>query len=241
MENPYQAPDTTPSAPVDRAYKDADTLTLLVKLCMAGSIVGAAANIVTSVRQQARFARAQSNGLSLEEAYAQLGLEFFTAPLMQMLFLLAGYVIVSVWIHRISSNTRALVGPRYMDFTPAWAVGWYFIPFANLWKPYQAIRELWTLNFAKHPAHPGEANALLPVWWFLWLGWNAASNLAGRMSWRADTFEQESNASLAGIASDSIGILLCLVFLLVVHRLHSAQKVRGVHPAAAADPAYLLP
>jgi hypothetical protein len=232
MENPYQASNTIQSMPAGRTYKDAATLTLLVKLCLIGSMIGAIGNILTSLRQQDTFARAQADGLSLDEAYAELGLEFFAAPLAQLLFLLSGYVITGMWIHRIASNTRFSVGPRYMDFTPAWAVGWYFIPFANLWKPYQSMKELWTLNFAKNPAHPAEASLLLPIWWFLWLAWNGVSNFAGRMSWRAKTFEQESNASVANIVSDSLGFLLCLVFLFIVHRLYAAQSARGANPAA---------
>lgn len=232
MDNPYQASAVTHIAPADRVYKDAGALTVLVKLCLVGSLIGAIANILTSLSQQSLFAQAQADGLTLDEAYAELGLEFFVAPMAQLLFLLAGYVITGMWIYRIASNTRFSVGPRYMDFTPGWAVGWYFIPFANLWKPYQSMKELWTLNFAKDPAYPAEASLLLPLWWLLWLAWNGVSNVAGRMTWGAKTFEQESSASVANIVSDSIGIPLCLVFLFIVHRLYLAQKARGTNPAA---------
>ncbi|MDA7882411.1 DUF4328 domain-containing protein [Akkermansiaceae bacterium] len=52
-----------------------------------------------------------------------------------------------VWTNRSCKNAwlfRVLTG-RYLrpgsgeSYTPGWAVGWYFVPFAMLWKPFQAI------------------------------------------------------------------------------------------------------
>ena len=56
-------------------------------------------------------------------------------------------VAFCVWIHRAASNLPAL-GRYGMKFTPGWCVGWFFIPFANLVKPFQAVKELWR---ASHP------------------------------------------------------------------------------------------
>ena len=46
-----------------------------------------------------------------------------------------------VWQHRGHRNLARL-GVRQLRFAPGWAVGWRFVPIANLWKPFQAIREL---------------------------------------------------------------------------------------------------
>ena len=110
-----------------------------------------------------------------------------------------------------------------MEYTPGWAVGWFFLPIANLWKPYQAMKEVWALNAEGGRDAGSAAGVLLPLWWFLWLAWNIVSNAAGRMSWRATTFEQEDNAALASMTSDAINVPLCIVFLLVVNRLYAAQ------------------
>jgi hypothetical protein len=49
------------------------------------------------------------------------------------------------WIYRSNNNLRALSGES-MTFTPGWSVGWYFIPIANLWKPYQVMNEIWKVS-----------------------------------------------------------------------------------------------
>ena len=51
-------------------------------------------------------------------------------------------ILVLTWIHRANHNARQL-GADDMRFTPGWAVGWYFVPIAWFWKPYQAMKEIW--------------------------------------------------------------------------------------------------
>ena len=59
-----------------------------------------------------------------------------------MLVNIATIVVFLIWINRANKNSRAL-GAQNMQFTPGWCVGWWFIPIASLWKPYQAVREIW--------------------------------------------------------------------------------------------------
>ena len=61
-------------------------------------------------------------------------------------------VLLLVWIYLANKNVRAL-GARGMAHTPGWCVGWFFVPIANLFMPYQAIREI-------HQASDPEADAL---------------------------------------------------------------------------------
>ncbi len=57
---------------------------------------------------------------------------------------LAGLILTGiawfVWLHRSVANARSL-GVQ-TEATPGWSVGWWFIPFANLVKPYRILRSL---------------------------------------------------------------------------------------------------
>jgi hypothetical protein len=57
---------------------------------------------------------------------------------------LAGSILTGiawfVWLHRSVANARSL-GVQ-TEATPGWSVGWWFIPFANLVKPYRILRSL---------------------------------------------------------------------------------------------------
>jgi hypothetical protein len=50
-------------------------------------------------------------------------------------------VLICIW-PRANRNARAL-GATGMRFTPGWCVGWYFVPIMNLFRPYQAMKEIW--------------------------------------------------------------------------------------------------
>jgi len=57
---------------------------------------------------------------------------------------LAGLILTGiawfVWLHRSVANARSL-GVQ-TEATPGWSVGWWFIPFANLVKPYRILKSL---------------------------------------------------------------------------------------------------
>jgi hypothetical protein len=63
------------------------------------------------------------------------------------LALIACFVLVGRWIYRTNANAHLLGGD--MTISPGWSVGWYFVPVANLFKPYEGMKETW---FASHNA-----------------------------------------------------------------------------------------
>src|SRR5205085_6640413 len=79
----------------------------------------------------------------------------------------ATIVIWCIWQHHAQANAVVLSGGG-LRFTPGWAVGWWFMPVANLWKPFQTVRELWKAS------HGGGWRtiatwSLLGWWWATWL------------------------------------------------------------------------
>ena len=84
-----------------------------------------------------------------------------------VLFVISGILILK-WIYRANYNVRQL-GASHMNFTPGWSVGWYFIPIANFWKPYQALKEIWKASSSPRYWTGQFVSPLLPWWWFLWI------------------------------------------------------------------------
>jgi hypothetical protein len=67
-----------------------------------------------------------------------------------------------------------------LRFTPGWAVGWWFVPFANLVKPFQTVRELWKASDPGAPDWWGSET--LPVigwWWGGYVVFNILDGIAG--------------------------------------------------------------
>jgi Domain of unknown function (DUF4328) len=89
-----------------------------------------------------------------------------------------------------------------MAFSPGWAVGFYFIPVVALWKPFLAMKEIWSASEA-----PGDrarnSPRVLKIPWLL-ASWWAAFNVyvAGRISVIVLHREVLSAFEMAGTAVD---------------------------------------
>lgn len=136
---------------------------------------------------------------------------------------LSGFVFLGVtflrWIYRANQNLQAVWDQR-MEFTPGWAVGWYFIPFANLFKPYQAMKEMWAVAHRE----PAQGNTLLQSWWTLWL----ISNFIGHIVFRAGLNANDAPSTAFSAAIDAgaavFDIPLTIVALLLVRRIGDAYE-----------------
>ncbi|MEM9429901.1 MAG: DUF4328 domain-containing protein [Pseudomonadota bacterium] len=71
---------------------------------------------------------------------------------------LAASVWFLIWTFR-AFRLAAEAMPGATDVTPGWAVGWYFVPIWFLWKPYIALRDIWTAALS------APVPALFARWW----------------------------------------------------------------------------
>ena len=132
-----------------------------------------------------------------------------------------------VWIHRahVSAQTG---GGAEISTSPGWAVGWFFVPIANLWKPYVAMWELWRHH---HPIGDGgavEGGALLRCWWGFWLLSSALAYLTLRSASLGAIGPSPLEQNFVAIAADATAIPLHLVFFAMVRRLDRARRLPAV-------------
>jgi|GEM_PF-1506484 len=78
------------------------------------------------------------------------------------------------WVRRATCNVKAL-GASDPEFSPGWAIGWWFIPFANWVQPLRVLNQAWRASNPSLPTTPGDdwrrtpLTPLLPIWWIAWL------------------------------------------------------------------------
>lgn len=134
-------------------------------------------------------------------------------------------VAFSMWIYRAAANVVAAEVPGF-DFTPGWAVGWYFIPFANLYQPFVAMRQIWNASLGEHPDDLDHGHPILTLWWTTWLLSNISANISMQIGWRATTTEMLETSLYFGIASSVISLILLPVGIRLVDRISTAQRDR---------------
>lgn len=140
---------------------------------------------------------------------------------LSLLAFLPTMVIFLMWIHRMCRNCHGF-GASGMEFTPGWAVGWYFIPIANLVKPYSAMKEIWQVSSdpAQWPRTP--ASSLLGFWWGAWVLASVMGNVLTRLS-MMDDIQIETITSLS-LVSNFCDLGLNILALLVVTAIYEKQK-----------------
>ncbi len=148
--------------------------------------------------------------------------------IMQMIIFIISGILILKWIYRANYNSRQL-GAEEMQFTPGWSVGWCFIPIASLWKPYQAMKEIWKASHDADNWKESNVPALLPWWWFLFIISSLLGNVSLRVTLRAEELEELLNANIITQISDISSIPLALVTMAVIMNIHKAQMSRAIN------------
>lgn len=130
-------------------------------------------------------------------------------------------VLVSKWIYRASRNAHA-VGAG-LTISPPWSVGWFFIPVANLWKPFQAMRETWQVSSQPDAWRSVATPSLLRWWWGLWIVSNILGNLSFRLSTKIHTVAGAIASDYVDVLSAVIEVPLALALIRIVTRITDLQ------------------
>lgn len=148
------------------------------------------------------------------------GLVMVTRLASVVMYVTSGFLFLK-WTYRVVANAR-LLNPA-MKAKPGWAIGWYFVPIAFLWKPFGYFKEAWGVSH--NPASPAMVYtpAILRWWWGLWLISILASNIAGRLSFMGTDAELLIASDVFEMISDSVGIPLILIVVRIVRTLSAKQ------------------
>ena len=165
----------------------------------------------------------------------------------ELLLRIITIVVFLVWEHRAFSNLSPLKA-RNLEFSPGWAVGWWFVPFVNLVKPYQVMKELWRESDPEFDSEIGFLSASVGVpaifgfWWALWI----ISNISIRITDMASEGKMGDLVSIfpviniaTSIATIAAATLIIWIVRDVVRR--QDERFRRLYPVQPgyAPPPYL--
>jgi hypothetical protein len=181
---------------------------------------------------------ARGYGYTMEKA-ARNDLRQRLVGILQVLLFYGTAVPFLIWFHRMHKNLPSL-GQTGLIFTPGWAVGFFFVPFLNLVRPFQAMREIWRgsdpgrLELDVTSDEPGVPNRLgtpplVGWWWALYLIFNVVAGMTGQFylyASKTQSFPELRAASVLMVVADLLLILSALVAIRLVGRLTRWQAQR---------------
>jgi Domain of unknown function (DUF4328) len=143
--------------------------------------------------------------------------------LLTLAVFVATVVFFLMWLYRSYKNLPAF-GARRTSYSPGWAVGSFFVPFANLVIPYRAVKELWQNSVAGETFSFASANppTWFPLWWGFWIASNIASNIYFRLSYNEKATREA--IAIAGVASDALTIIAALLAIMVIGEIDKRQE-----------------
>ena len=147
------------------------------------------------------------------------------------------------WLHRAYKNLRPL-GIELLRYGPGWAIGAWFVPILNLFRPKQIVNDVWRGSDPKLADRVGWIDGPVPfvfaVWWAAYLADSLVGTVAGRILLDADTTEDYELSSAVYIAADSLTALAGILAIVVVDMTTARQAARVAavggedHPGARA-------
>jgi len=161
--------------------------------------------------------------------------------LLQLVLAIGGTVAYLMWVHRTYRNVPAL-GARGLRFGPGWAVGYYFIPIMNLFRPFQVMKETWQASDPEWEDNEGLAwsstpsSGLLAAWWFFYLISVFAGQFAMRTSFQTKNVSDFILSDVAMIISDAVDLVSIPLIMLVIWRVDARQTQRSRRLGLENDP-----
>jgi hypothetical protein len=140
-------------------------------------------------------------------------------------------VLILRWIYVVNRNAHHWTDAPFMS--PGWNVGWFFVPIASLWKPFQGVRDTWCAT--ENPAEPGAVATpdFLRLWWGLWVATSLLGDLTFRLTLAADTRDELVTVDLLFVAAIFIDVPLTFVLRRLIRELSRRQASRlaqDAHP-----------
>ncbi len=84
------------------------------------------------------------------------------------------FIILLKLIGRFKHNAMVVTRVKY-EQTPGWSIGYFFIPILNLFRPYQAVAEMW------EGCKCAPSNGLVGAWWACYLITMIGSRITGQL------------------------------------------------------------
>lgn len=152
----------------------------------------------------------------------------------QLVLLIITAILFLMWIHQAHRNLPSL-GASGLKYSPGWAVGGFFIPIWNLFRPFQVTTEIWKASEPTSDTSDGLAwqnaptSPLIASWWILWLVSGFMGNIVLQVSLSAETLSELLTTSWLTLAMDSIEIPAAILAILVVRNIDLRQREKQKH------------
>ncbi|HEX4147743.1 MAG TPA: DUF4328 domain-containing protein [Pirellulales bacterium] len=228
--NPYESPSIpTPSRRADEGdatfvsgHGRAICTMVLLGLFAAASLILIGAYVLQAIL----LVQVKELGMPPPEGSAEEIIEVLAA-LVQSVLYLGCVVSFLVWLYRASRNVHAL-DPVGVQHSPGGAIGWWFVPIANFFKPYVVVTEIYRASKVSAD-YPGAWKSK-PVpdffgwWWACWLLGVYTTGIVVRLGRGVESLDGRIRLAWGSAAVTLLMVIAAILAILVVHSIDRRQQ-----------------
>ncbi|WP_137401788.1 DUF4328 domain-containing protein [Echinicola rosea] len=187
-----------------------------------------AVSIISGYMQYDLLSKAAETGISDQEAEVNDLREMVIAVLIVATYIVSAIVFLN-WFRRAYFNLHKLM-PGRLDFSEGWAVGAWFVPIINLYRPYRIMMELFDETFSylrkkKVVSYSRHQEGLVISWWIVWI----LGSFIDRLSWKiyadANTIDELLDMTILDMVTSGI-IIVCGVLAARIIKNYNLLEVQ---------------
>lgn len=130
-------------------------------------------------------------------------------------------IAYSVFIFGAARNIERS-NAKGLDVSAGMAVGWAFIPIANLFKPYGIMRQIWRASFDP-VRNRVEPPVYMALWWLAYIVGNVVSNVIERLLVGQEDPTVIVAMSWVDAGASCLSVLAGILLILIVRQITAAQ------------------
>lgn len=170
-----------------------------------------------------------AQGVAFDQTTLQLMDSIETLTLLgSALIFLVSAVMVLRWMRTAYRNLPAL-GASRCETTVGWLTAYWFLPIANLFKPYQVMEEIAAKS--RNAKSTGNVSSLvdgdplpLGLWWTAWLVGSVVNRIAGKIGERTDDAMTLFIANGLGAVGDIFLVAAAIFLIKIIREITSRQE-----------------
>jgi hypothetical protein len=217
------------SAPSELAYRPLAGRAGAAKKALGLVIAVNAIAIVSGLAEFRLLERAATTGVTDSEL-ARTDVRQGLIAIAQLALLAAACLFFVRWFHRAYANLEQL-GAGSLRYGRRWAIGAWFVPILNFFRPKQIADDIWRASDPHRPPGEGWRDAKVPSllswWWGMFLLAGLLGNVAGSGSYDPADISDMKTSAVKYLVADSVSIIAAVLAILVVSRITERQEARA--------------
>jgi Domain of unknown function (DUF4328) len=182
-----------------------------------------------------RLGKMNSGVLIPQSYFSALGARGEALRITAVITALVTMAIWIAWFHLVYSNLR-YIGTGKTECRPGWAIGYWFLPLLNLFRPFQLAREVWIRSSIANSQESVDEFRTPPIlgwWWFACFVSFFLNQFSEWMTGRVEGPESLGPVAAVEILAIFTSLAVCMLTLRVVEGIHALQScaLAGVEEA----------